>query len=248
MMKVFLSSMDIEWENIQINAQRIKEVTLHAKKCGCTHIIFPELSLYGFSMNVLSFDQKLVDSVILDLLELSKELNIEMICGSPLLHNGSVFNSLIWFREGKMVIHHKSKLFNYAGEGKFYSESKDGLTLFSGIALSICFELRFPELFSTKRLEFYALINIANWPIAREDHYLTLLKSRAIENQSYVLGVNRSGNDPNVEYGNGIAILYDYSGKKLEADFEGNLHGPFKAYNVDFNGQQEFRKKFKFYE
>ena len=83
------------------------------------------------------------------------------------------------------------------------------------IGLSVCYDLRFPELF-----RFYAkeradlIINIANWPDTRIDHWRTLLKARAIENQFYVAGVNRVGDDQKLHY-NGFSSVFDPMGKEL---------------------------------
>jgi predicted amidohydrolase len=73
---------------------------------------------------------------------------------------------------------------------------------------TICYDLRFPELYRATGVRGAELICvIANWPAARESHWLTLLKARAIENQAYVAGVNRCGRDPNVEYSGRSQII-----------------------------------------
>ena len=95
------------------------------------------------------------------------------------------------------------------------------------IGLSICYDLRFPELFrlyAKKKVDL--IINIANWPDTRIDHWRTLLKARAIENQCYVAGVNRVGNDTKLHY-NGFTSLFDPMGKEIiskkekESNFDG---------------------------
>jgi len=83
------------------------------------------------------------------------------------------------------------------------------------IGLSICYDLRFPELFriyAKERVDM--IVNIANWPIPRIEHWRTLLKARAIENQCFVVGVNRIGNDPNANY-NGYSSVFNPMGNEI---------------------------------
>lgn len=110
---------------------------------------------------------------------------------------------------------------------------------------SICYDLRFPELY-----RFYGkekgeiLINIANWPITRIEHWRTLLKARAIENQAFVVGVNRTGKDPQLQY-NGCSSIFNPMGEELCCivdDVE------IRTIEIDLGMVQEVRKKFPFLE
>ena len=128
------------------------------------------------------------------------------------------FNTLVHLDpNGKLKTkYRKIHPFSYSTENKYYKAGKSPvITKISGmkIGLSICYDLRFPELF-----RFYAkakvdlIINIANWPDTRIEHWRTLLKARAIENQCYVAGVNRVGDDPKLHY-NGYSSVFDPMGK-----------------------------------
>ena len=89
--------------------------------------------------------------------------------------------------------------FSYAGEDKIYTKGKERVVVeYLGVRflLQICYDLRFP-IFSRNRMDYDAILYVANWPKTRIDAWYTLLKSRAIENQSYVFGVNRIGVDGN---------------------------------------------------
>ena len=102
-----------------------------------------------------------------------------------------------------------------ANENQPYAAGKE-LTTFEWnswiVGMSICYDLRFPEIYRGLAAKGANLmVNIANWPIDRIDHWITLLKARAIENQSYIVGVNRIGTDPNSNY-NGRSMLIDPMG------------------------------------
>ena len=106
----------------------------------------------------------------------------------------------------------------------------------------ICYDLRFPELFrETLGTQIY--IVIANWPESRKDHWNTLLKSRAIENQAFVFGINRSGEDPQVsEYGN-MSTGFDFLGREITvSEKEGLLL--WKISDTEFDEQLSWRRKF----
>ena len=79
----------------------------------------------------------------------------------------------------------------------------------------VCYDLRFPEIFrQAVRSGAELLVVIANWPQARESHWLALLQARAIENQAYVVGINRAGNDPHARYG-GRSLIVGPRGETL---------------------------------
>ena len=108
--------------------------------------------------------------------------------------------------------------------------------------MSICYDLRFPVWSRNTKLKYDVAVYIANWPEKRKKHWITLLKARAIENQSFVIGVNRIGND-----GNGI----DYSGESGVYNYLGEKISTTKSYefsvensNLDINALNNYRAKF----
>lgn len=130
------------------------------------------------------------------------------------------FNTLVHLNnQGRIICtYRKVHPFSYAKENMFYGKGKEAVTTkVKGlkIGLSICYDLRFPELY-----RFYAkekthlMVDIANWPDTRIEHWRTLLKARAIENQYYVVGVNRVGDDPKLHY-NGFSSLFDPMGQEI---------------------------------
>lgn len=142
----------------------------------------------------------------------------------------------------KRIIHP----FSYSKEHIFYGKGKSPtITKVKSIkiGLSICYDLRFPELY-----RFYAkekvdmIVDIANWPDTRIEHWRTLLKARAIENQSYVVGVNRVGDDPKLHY-NGFSSVFDPMGKEIVA-----VENEEKVITVEIDKSvvDEVRKKLPF--
>jgi predicted amidohydrolase len=108
------------------------------------------------------------------------------------------------------AVHRKQRLFAYAGEHEHYAPGHVGTTIaINGVRLGlfICYELRFPEVFAPIAADVDGMIVIANWPVARMAHWDALLRARAIENQCYVIGVNRLGVANGLEYPGGSAAL-----------------------------------------
>ena len=118
---------------------------------------------------------------------------------------------LLFNRQGDLVASYsKHKLFSYAGEHKVFKAGSAPTTVeIDGepFALLICYDLRFPELFRAVAKQVKGFIVIANWPDSRQVHWQTLLQARAIENQCFVIGVNRIGKDDNgLAYAGGSAV------------------------------------------
>lgn len=141
-------------------------------------------------------------------------------------------------------MYEKTHPFSYAGEDTFYVTGKAlGLMYFSGLRFgaAICYDLRFPEIFSAIARKIDAFIVIANWSKKRIDHWFSLLKARAIENQCYAIGVNRIGCDGNgIEYEKSTAI-FDPLGIKLNpVDSDGDIH----INDLDHSLVEKYREEF----
>jgi len=134
--------------------------------------------------------------------------------------------------------------FSYGGEDNFFAPGNEIQTFeWNGFNVCpvICYDLRFPELFRKGlQLGADAFVVIANWPAARQMHWETLLRARAIENQSWVLGVNRCGDDPKLHYDGGT-VVYNATGEILAQldDQQGVLR-----QSVDAEAQKRWREKF----
>ncbi len=204
-MRVVGCQWDIAWEEPQANYARVEELLDGVGDSDL--IILPEMFSTGFTMDVA----KAVESEPSDSEAFLKQLAARhdaAALGGLVRQNedGSGRNELIAFDpDGReLVRYQKNRTFRYTGESDFYQNGKEvSVGEWQGWKVSplICYDLRFPELFRRATARGAELIIvIASWPSVRVDHWVTLLRARAIENLAYVVGVNRCGRDPNHEY------------------------------------------------
>jgi len=208
------------WEDKLSNQQRIKKLIEQTGNIDL--LVLPEMTLTGFTMKSADFAEELKGESYSFFLELAKIKKCAIMYGVIEKGKNKNFNTLVHLNnQGKIIkTYRKIHPFSYSKEDKNYGKGKDiVISKVQGfkIGLSICYDLRFPELY-----RFYGkekvdiIIDIANWPDTRIEHWRTLLKARAIENQCFVVGVNRVGSDPYVNY-NGFSSVFNPMGKELLA-------------------------------
>ena len=169
-------------------------------------IVLPEMFNTAFSMNVQELAEDWQESSAVNWLKnLSKTKNAAVYTSLIIKDNNSIYNRGVFILpSGEISYYDKRKLFGLANEDKFFTAGKNEVIVSYknwNINLQICYDLRFPELIRN-RIESEAtaydlLLYVANWPEKRINHWDALLLSRAIENQCYVIGVNRVGQDRN---------------------------------------------------
>lgn len=246
-MKVALLSLEQAWENKKANLELCKKYIRELSVANPELIIFPEMTLTGFSNNVSLIAEKPESSkTIKNFSELAKEFNVAIVFGVVLRsNNGDVFNRAVFVDNFGHLVDSYTKIhsFSFAGENFFFNSGKKLCVVkFKNftIGLTLCYDLRFPELYSALAKECDLIVNIANWPKKRIKHWDTLLKARAIENQIFIAGVNRIGVDGNfLEYVES-SHMFNANGKELQ--FEKIRDA--KIYNIDKNFTKEFRSKF----
>jgi omega-amidase len=245
-MKIALISLNQAWENKKENLLLCKKY-LQIASCENTDlVVFPEMTLTGFSTNIeLTYENFNHSETIKEFSSLAKTFNLGIIFGVVIKNGNNALNKAIFINKVGEVISDYSKVhpFSFAGEDKYFTPGKNiSITKFEdvSIGLTICYDLRFPELYSALGREADVIINIANWPSKRMDHWETLLKARAIENQVFIIGVNRIGFDGNgLEYKESSNI-FNANGEKLEFEKYDNM----KIYNINTNWTKEFKTKF----
>lgn len=181
-------------------------------------LVFPECSLTGFYPRKASELAQNEGKRFSDFFSgLAASLNINVLAGAFRVTATGVQNQAVLFSSSgtEVIAYSKMNLFRLAGENKFLSAGNESIvTSVAGFSVSpkICYDLRFPDCFydQTPDVDLFAVI--ANWPDARKGHWEALLKARAIENEAFVLGVNRSGRDSSgLEY-SGRPLLFDPTG------------------------------------
>jgi predicted amidohydrolase len=214
--------MDIAWEAKKANLARAGEFVKKASEEKCDIVVFPEMFATGFSMNVTDLAENEHGETSLFLSERAREYGINLVAGLAMKRAGESRGSNCahaYDRSGRLLASYSKQYpFTFAGEDRHYTAGSDTV-LFSvdGMPSStfICYDLRFPELFRPVARDVQALFVIANWPSSRIDHWETLLRARAIENQCFVIGVNRTGSDGNGITYPGASHTYDPLGKDI---------------------------------
>ena len=222
---ISLIQTDLFWENKEANLQMLGEKILSIQE-KTELIILPEMFSTGFSMNPTQLAEPMEGKTFLWMKEMSLRKRA-VIAGSFIVQeNGKYYNRLVcMLPNGQCGYYDKRHLFSYAGEHKQYSSgNKRLIASLKGwkINLQVCYDLRFPvwarqhQARSTENVlvpEYDVLVYIANWPERRRHAWQTLLSARAIENQCFVIGVNRVGTDGNEIYHSGNSMLIDPVGE-----------------------------------
>ena len=217
-MKLALAQLDIVFEDKAANKKMANQFIKQAVSEKVDMIFFPEMTLTSFSMNpsYIGDDNK---ETIKFFKELSTTYNITIGFGyvDGTSHSKNKYN-VVSPKGQELVDYAKIHPFSYGSETKFY-ESGNEIKHFDAFNFNItpfiCYDLRFPEIFQIASKTSTLITVAANWPLQRREHWITLLKARAIENQCYIAGINRVGES------NGIT----YSGDSMIVDPTGNIIG-----------------------
>lgn len=246
-MKVALVSLDQIWQDKVSNMQLCEVYIKEATKFGADLVIFPEMTLTGFSMDIEAIaESERTSKTVEKFTRMATKHQINLMFGVVIRADNRARN-VLYFVDKKGDIkasYTKIHPFTYAGENKYFISGEKATVVRcneDNLALTICYDLRFPELYAVLAESSDIMINIANWPARRIDHWQTLLKARAIENQVFMIGVNRTGIDGNgLEYVESSAI-YNANGDKLEPY---DTFKDMQLFDVDTNWTKMYRKRF----
>jgi predicted amidohydrolase len=221
-MKIALVQLDIEWESKKTNFDNAEVFIKRASKRGCDIVVFPEMFNTGFSMNISAIAEDEHGETASVLSKTAKQYDINLIAGYAVkgIDGGRGRNiAVVYNRKGELIAKFaKLHPFTFAKEDQYYNAGNNTVIFnIEGMSASIfiCYDLRFPEVFRKVANEVQAIFVIANWPSSRREHWETLLKARAIENQCFLIGVNRTGKDGNGIYYSGASNIFDPSGNKI---------------------------------
>jgi omega-amidase len=212
---------DIAWENKPANFSTVRRLLGEAGPEKESLVVLPEMFATGFSMNVDAVAESYGGETEQFLAGAAKDFGIYLIGGAPMRgKNGPARNkALVFSPTGDLLAFYaKMRPFTPGGEKEHYVAGEHPITFkWNELTVSpfVCYDLRFPELFreaaAAQRPELFTVI--ASWPDKRIHHWVALLQARAIENQAYVIGVNRIGKDP----------YYSYCGRSLIVDPQGTI-------------------------
>jgi len=215
-LRVALGEYDIGWHDPETSLNRAAVVVTQSAAAGAHLVVLPEMCTSGFTMNVADFAESMTGDRITRLSRMARSSGVWLVAGVPTRDTHSservVRNSaLVFSPSGDLAAaYHKQKLFAYADEQRSYMGGDQSVVLeIDGVRVApfICYDLRFPELFRAVAAQSDLILIIASWPAARRTHWDVLLRARAIENQCYVAGVNRSGEGGGITYDGGSAAF-----------------------------------------
>lgn len=239
---------DLEWHDAKANLAQFEE-KINAIDTKTDLVILPEMFTTGFTMDAAGNADTMDGVAVAGMTRWALRLDAA-VCGSLIIKDGSrYFNRFVFAKpDGGVEYYDKRHLFRLAGEVEHYSAGDRTVLLeWRGwrICPMVCYDLRFP-VWSRYRdgLDYDLLVYVANWPSRRHHAWQTLLRARAIENLSFVAGVNRCGTDGNdLPYSGGSAVI-DFLGHDL-ADL-GEQVGQ-ATVTLDKDALQSFRNKFPFH-
>ncbi|MBX9785350.1 MAG: nitrilase family protein [Chitinophagaceae bacterium] len=259
----------LHWENKEANLQMLEQ-KIKSIQHPTQVVVLPEMFSTGFSMKPELLAEDMNGPTVEWMKRVAAENKI-ILTGSVIIKEEMVqagdtvptryFNRLIWMLpNGQLAYYDKRHLFAFAGEDAHYTAgAKRLIASVNGIKinLQVCYDLRFPvwarqaptsppaplQRRGEQEPEYDILIYVANWPERRKHAWRSLLQARAIENQCYVLGVNRVGDDGNGIYHSGNSMVVDAMGEVLyEKEHEEELH----TITLSKNKLEEIRHKLPF--
>ena len=250
-LRVTLIQSSLHWENVDANIDMFDK-KIDSIKDETDLIVLPEMFSTGFTMDAKRLAEEMNGKSMQWMAKKAKEKGC-VITGSLVMHeNGHYYNRMIWMRpDGTFEHYDKRHLFRMAGEHQHYTPGKQRIALLLKgwkVCPLVCYDLRFPvwsrnSFFGTAWDAAYdCVIYVANWPERRNHPWKTLLLARAIENQCYVIGLNRVGKD-----GTGL----DYSGDSAAINAKGEIISHMRPHEenietvtLSWKELEEFRKIF----
>lgn len=244
-LKVATIQSSLHWENPEANlhhfAQHINQLQQQADL-----IVLPEMFTTGFSMNTALAETP--DGEAMRWMHQMAEEQQAAVCGSLMMHtkHQDVYNRLVWMNpSGTYHYYNKRHLFSIGQEHLHYKAGTEKTIVQLGnfrIQLLVCYDLRFPVWIRRSKQEDYdAIVIVANWPERRAEHWKALLRARAIENQCYVVAVNRVGLDGNGVNHSGDTSIIDPMGQVVYTKaHEAETH----VHTLDLEAVTRYRSEF----
>ncbi|MCD6090667.1 MAG: amidohydrolase [Bacteroidales bacterium] len=222
-LKVSIIQSDLIWKDVDANLASFA-YDIDQIQEDIDLIVLPEMFNMGFVVDPEDVAEEMEGKSMQWLRDQAKQKQAVICASIIILENGNYYNRLLWVQPNGHFQHYdKRHLFSLGGEHHKFTagRTESPIVELKGWKIKplVCYDLRFPvwakNNYSKGEYEYDLLIYIANWPASRRDPWMSLLKARAIENQVYVIGVNRIGEDGNGLAHAGDSNIYDAKGKKL---------------------------------
>jgi predicted amidohydrolase len=237
---------DLAWEDIEKNLNLFSE-KIDSIDENVDLIVLPEMFSTGFSMNAKNLAEPSDGPTFKWMQEIAEKRNVAVTGSVIVKENNNFYNRLYFvFPDTTFKTYDKRHTFSLAKEDHTYTAGNERLIIeYKGwkICPLICYDLRFP-VWARNTVDYDLLIYVANWPETRIQAWDILLQARAIENMSYCIGVNRTGDDGNKYQYNGHSAIYDCLGKPL---FKNNREAEFtQVVSLEKSHVSQTREKLKF--
>ena len=246
-MQIVVLQLNMVWEDKTANHKKVRDLLAGANIESGALVLLPEMFETGFCMNVEAVAQSESREGEALLKELAQQTNAAVLGGvaSP-LENGQSRNEAVAFAPdgSELVRYQKMQPFTFSGEDKCYPAG-DSHQVFEWqgvkIAPFVCYDLRFPERFRPAVQDGAELmVVIACWPARRSEHWVRLLQARAIENLAVVVGANRCGEEPGLQF-DGRSCAFDHMGVPL---FEADHREQVISTHIDIQAARDWRQQF----
>ncbi|MDN5201848.1 amidohydrolase [Fulvivirgaceae bacterium BMA10] len=249
-LKVTIIQSDLHWQSVDANLAMFEEKIWQINDQSDL-IVLPEMFNTGFTMEAEKFAEPMNSKTFRWMKQQAAQTGAVVTGSFIVQEKGNYFNRLIWMQpDGNYNHYDKRHLFRMSGEHHHYTAGTTRIIQKIGgwkICPMICYDLRFPvwsRRQETEEMQYDLLLFVANWPAVRVNAWDILLKARAVENLSYVIGVNRVGNDGNEIPYNGHSCVIDPKGKELYFNHD---EESIDTISLDYEMLDSFRKKFPAY-
>ncbi len=248
-MRITLAQIDIRWADKEANLAAVEQILLPL--AGETDlVVLPEMFTTGFCTDNLELAETMDGETVSRLKAWAQSYGFA-VAGSFIAREDDKFFNRAFFAlpDGTIRTADKRHLFSYGGEDKLFTSGDSRLVVnYMGINifLLVCYDIRFPVWSRNRNNEYDLLLYTASFPHARMDAWDALLRARAIENQAYVCGVNRVGNDGNAVSYSGHSVLLDFKGRELRSfpEFESAI----ATVEISKSELDHFRQRFAFWQ
>ena len=235
------------WENVDKNLQNLKLRISGGVREKTDLIVLPEMFNTGFTMNTSQLAEEMDGKTMQWLTKIASTYDC-VVTGSLIIKDKeNCYNRMIWMLpNGEYQYYDKHHLFGLGDEDKNFKPGIEQIIVkLKGwkIRLAVCYDLRFPVWLRNKNEEYDILLIVASWPDKRSSHWRTLIHARAVENQCYVIAVNRVGHDGNQIYHSGHSMCIDPYGNTIYYKPEDE---DLYTFSINYPDLEKIRRQYPF--